>query len=1134
MKKKLIYIFMLLCLFTTMLPSSVRAFDWENDYTIVRRTGVSQTGSKGADGSNYFYSVAFGFRITLTDTKGATLAGPVDFLNISNSTNSKITGIYQNQYYRFPNSKNNIIDYKQRGEKFAVNELSRENQKKPSAGNFNQNLNYIFNGNNYDSAISSLKNIAKNENGELLDFVNKNFGQSYTNDEDLYDLFLIVEPLVIGTVTKKDFNTFCTSYILTSYEWNAYMIPAFKNGLEFTCWDGNFGAQDQSLTLKNNFNVDGLGVPILGYNKITFTGPTYSSTYKGLGNSTQGDYVSIIWLGRGLTSCNDLSSKYSSSYGGTTGRKLKNNSNEIKINYFATQQHFIDVCTEEGTPIPKTTTCNDKVTNKTKFPLSGSGSIQLYSESDYKNATNYTKYYNPNAGYDSNYYVNATCYASTTTCSLVVSNSDNPNASVIKGDQYYKASSLHPNYPGGYYNSNAKYDANYYINSICFNPDYVCEPGTYYAGKNITKEIYDTKSSSLGKYSNNRYDQACYRMPACTDFYNTATDFRNVTLYEGATAATNCCLNYENLYGSDANTLNRLYRDHPECYSCTYTERGINATCTKNSNSSSTGDLFGRGDKTYNEQTCAYYVASGRVDTASSNLVTRRQINSTCKVVCTETVNVKFPLTVQKYYRKGSYIVWPTNVALDESESQLVLSGDTKCWYYVNKVRLNNLYNSNPDQANKEFKQCVDDVIKTYNNEEKIINYDLTGNFSVKYNDKEYGKTIGLTRENSTELEITHDNVDTGLLSYLSNNGVSRYYIDSFINLVESITYNVKQQTNYIIDPTYGYNFSYQGKYSNTNKWGNNAVEMRSSVLGLSSKVYNNGELKIDYSNIGGGSKKYLTTTNEYGVCKYETTDNIPLTCPTDTINSGMNLDIIMENESLSYEEAVEKYCNEPDDIMTTCPEGTDYEGKKILKTCYDNETCRELTCNLHTCTDGGGVCHILNSCISRQMEEYGKTFEDAKNYCAERDCGGNPGNIEYRVIDLQDPFPGEIARSGASSFNTTIKGRKPGQNWNSETIVQREIINNRGVVGDEVYDTTPLYEFELTPEVIKEIREYNDNHEYNDFTLSCKENNKGACIASGFDFRNGYGIVNVIKECRQINNLNQFNACYNNQSLTY
>lgn len=64
--------------------------------------------------------------------------------------------------------------------------------------------------------------------------------------------------------------------------------------------------------------------------------------------------------------------------------------------------------------------------------------------------------------------------------------------------------------------------------------------------------------------------------------------------------------------------------------------------------------------------------------------------------------------------------------------------------------------------------------------------------------------------------------------------------------------------------------------------------------------------------------------------------------------------------------------------------------------------------------------------------------------------------NVIYRVVDLNDPFP---------------EGRSPGTNWIGKEGV---ITDNRGVSGMQLYSSSevePLYSFELTPAVIKEIR---------------------------------------------------------------
>lgn len=636
------------------------------------------------------------------------------------------------------------------------------------------------------------------------------------------------------------------------------------------------------------------------------------------------------------------------------------------------------------------------------------------------------------------------------------------------------------------------------------------------------------------------------------EIYNSKTNFKDVQLTPNTSR--DCCSAFEKKYADDKNKLNELYRDHPECYKCDYNETRINPTCSTNKNKATAGYTFTRtlsNNKTITADTytCISKSAKGETKNASTNLFTKKVVNQYCKVICSETVSLEFPFLNNgnsvKYLTRNSIFSWPKKNNDSDDELKLKAKGTMTCWYHVNLVKLYNLFESNSSSATEIFNKCVEDMNKSVNDPKNILNgqYNLSGNYKVKYtDDSEY---VELTKERtSNNASYIKESGSTVSLSASKNN------VSKLVRTAEGLKFKVEDAANYIISNTganSGYLYSYNGKYyknkvgiSNINS--NNILEIEPS-LAFNGKS-GSGNVSIIYSNVGGTGRKFITTEQEYknsggadlnnNRCVYKKIDNgKEYLCPPGTKNEGMNLSIIMTNESLSYEEAVKKYCNNDSDSgMTVCPNNSYYSGKPISKSCYDKAECRELTCNIHECTDSGGTCHILNSCMTRQIEDYGKTIEEAKKICTNKYCDGKPGNIEYRVIDLKDPFPGNAAKSGSSLFNSNIKGRKPGSNWNSTTIVQKEILNNRGVIGDEVYNLTPLYEFNLTPSVIKKIREYNDNHSYDDFTLSCKGNNKQACVASGFDFKTKFGIVKVIEQCKGISNLDKFNSCYNNDSL--
>ncbi len=91
---------------------------------------------------------------------------------------------------------------------------------------------------------------------------------------------------------------------------------------------------------------------------------------------------------------------------------------------------------------------------------------------------------------------------------------------------------------------------------------------------------------------------------------------------------------------------------------------------------------------------------------------------------------------------------------------------------------------------------------------------------------------------------------------------------------------------------------------------------------------------------------------------------------------------------------------------------------------------------------------------------DYGECIVDGKPV---PECGDVAGlNVIYRLIDLDNPFPGADGSS-----------RIPGKNWSGKESI---ITENRGANGMGVYSLEPLYSLTLTPAAIKEIRK--DNHD--------------------------------------------------------
>jgi len=144
---------------------------------------------------------------------------------------------------------------------------------------------------------------------------------------------------------------------------------------------------------------------------------------------------------------------------------------------------------------------------------------------------------------------------------------------------------------------------------------------------------------------------------------------------------------------------------------------------------------------------------------------------------------------------------------------------------------------------------------------------------------------------------------------------------------------------------------------------------------------------------------------------------------------------------------------------------------------------------------------------------------------------------VIFRPIDLQNPFP-----------DIDASGRNTGSNWcsyddcsNTNNIVKEYITNNRDVEDYELYNTTPMYTFTLTPSIIKEIRRYNKENSYTSYIGSlngvnydykCNTATGQTCISDYLSHLIDItGAKNKLGTCvddryRTYNDPNNFNIC--------
>ncbi len=172
---------------------------------------------------------------------------------------------------------------------------------------------------------------------------------------------------------------------------------------------------------------------------------------------------------------------------------------------------------------------------------------------------------------------------------------------------------------------------------------------------------------------------------------------------------------------------------------------------------------------------------------------------------------------------------------------------------------------------------------------------------------------------------------------------------------------------------------------------------------------------------------------------------------------------------------------------------------------CYDKEGQGPITrAEMNSRCNGGPdcpECKYVCECVNGDNDCYDKqgkgpiTREEMNNRCdggpdcPEGNCPTKGGNeLIYRTIDLSNPFPGQTnykRATGANwcTYNETTKKLNCAPD---NPMVKQHILNNRKNEDESVYNLKPLYEVDLNPTIMRAIRDYNDTHEYDDFTLNC------------------------------------------------
>lgn len=543
--------------------------------------------------------------------------------------------------------------------------------------------------------------------------------------------------------------------------------------------------------------------------------------------------------------------------------------------------------------------------------------------------------------------------------------------------------------------------------------------------------------------------------------------------------AVNCCNQLlVDVYGNDKD---KLCDERPECcYNCDPgrgREEHNPGTCT----TSTSGEFQNTGndkDSWYCMKAFDQYSPYKKADIAFNG-------TNVARIVCRESLITDFPKQLIEQQSVGTYMIWPTSSDLQKNNYEFKFYGTMTCKLSIDKAEIESRGNKDEIYAhiyNQSKQYATSDAAAGW------YNLNPNSNIRISYNDDEYGGVF---------INLVKDQSNTSV-NY-SDNGDSNWYkkLNSFtITIQKDVTYKLPNDAYNKLTTSGIGSSTLSNMFDKINK--NQFVQGRFNygILPISYKATpsrnysvnktNFYRLTIRYNKIGDNGQ-FAIGDQDY-TCPYEVTFAPP------------------SNNENTDKCATEGICN--DDEHDDNNEG------------YEKETdCK--------CPQGTAYCEM--SLKGYLIKNKGMTCAEAQRLY----CNGGRGhmNVEYRVISLIEPFPGIQGIPYANG------GRKIGYNWRdywsnpfAGEVVKNVIINNRNVVGYEVYNKTPLYRIELDSATIKAIRDYNRTTNYADFTLTCRDTNgKGKrCISNFLRGSNGVGVGNLLSSgtCATATSYDNFYSC--------
>lgn len=317
----------------------------------------------------------------------------------------------------------------------------------------------------------------------------------------------------------------------------------------------------------------------------------------------------------------------------------------------------------------------------------------------------------------------------------------------------------------------------------------------------------------------------------------------------------------------------------------------------------------------------------------------------------------------------------------------------------------------------------------------------------------------------------------------------------------------------------YGLDLKQKDSIDNKKEYGNVADDNinDNSVCKIKQKLKDNGQTENTAKISIVGHDNLVCTENDDKTIEYS--PNIVAECPANTYHAGTNAyywlaNSLINDDSLKKKaldgvnstEAIDMFCN--NEALEKFDGGYEQiineNGSAVLDDCLmagvPLKQCQENAGKTYKCTDGQGIKTDVSYFVYlkakeksidfsniTQMNTILKSIKKENPYCNDSCYNGdkNSKTFVYRTISLGDKktsFPGKNG-----------KGRTPGSNWNSDSLIEK-IITNR----QDVYNNEPMYEIVLDYSTLKNIRSDNKKikYDYGNFNnLVCNENGT-ACIS--------------------------------------